>query len=226
VKLEQPALAQYVGNLLGAWRPHVFVDAHNGGSRPYNLCYQCSSHFDPAQEITLLCDQEIFPGIDAKLATEGFRSWYYSGGNEEAWRGGGSQARIGRNYGGFTNAVGILFESPGQGMEEGARSGYLGNLAVVEYAAENADKVMKLVEAARLETLSLGNEPRGDIAVQMEYAAEDYPVDYTIITGGGRNADPDEPVDTIEVTGAKLMKKPVATKTRPRPWAYVLPRDF
>jgi hypothetical protein len=61
--------------------------------------------------------------------------------------------------------------------------------------------------------------------MQMEYAPEDYTVDYTIIEGGGRNAPPDAPVDTIEVTGAQLLKKPVATKLRPRPWAYLLPRD-
>ncbi len=50
------------------------------------------------------------------------------------------------------------------------------------------------------------------------------PVSYTLIQGGGRN-NPDAPRDTIEVTGARLMKKPVATKLRPRPWAYLLPRD-
>jgi hypothetical protein len=225
VKLEQPALAHYVSDLMGAWRPHMFVDSHNGGSRPYNLCYQCPSHFDPAQELTLVCDQEIFPSIDAKLGEEGLRSWYYSGGNEEQWRVGGFQARIGRNYGGFTNAIGILFEAPGQDPETGARAGYLGNLAVVEYAALNAEKVMKLVDDARMETVALGAEPRGEIAVQMEYAAEDYLVDYTVITGGGRFAAPDTPVDTVDVMGGKLMKKPVATKTRPRPWAYLLPRD-
>jgi hypothetical protein len=59
----------------------------------------------------------------------------------------------------------------------------------------------------------------------MEYVPEEYPVDYTIITGGGRFDEPGTPVDTIEVTGAQLLKKPVATKTRPRPWAYLLPRD-
>jgi hypothetical protein len=225
VKLEQPALANYVTNLMGAWRPHMFVDSHNGGSRPYNLCYQCPSHVDPAQELTLVCDQELFPAINEKLATEGLRSWYYSGGNEESWRVGGNQARIGRNYGGFINSIGILFEAPGQEAEVGARAGYLGNLAVMEYAAMNADKVMKLVADARMETLAMGAEPRGEIAVQMEYAPEDYTVDYTVITGGGRNAAPDTPVDTVEVTGAQLIKKPVATKTRPRPWAYVLPRD-
>lgn len=225
VKLEQPALANYVTNLMGAWRPHMFVDSHNGGSRPYNLCYQCPSHYDPAQELTLVCDQEIFPAIDDKLGAEGLRSWYYSGGDEEAWRVGGNQARIGRNYGGFVNSVGILFEAPGQDAETGARAGYLGNLAVVEYAAENSQSLMALVDDARRETIAMGAEPRGDIAVEMEYGPEDYLVDYTVITGGGRFSDPDTPVDTVEVTGAQLLKKPIATKTRPRPWAYLLPRD-
>ncbi len=224
VKLEQPSLAAYVSNIMAEWRPHMFVDSHNGGSRPYNLCYQCPSHFDPARELTQLCDQEIFPAIDAKLATEGLRSWYYSGGDEEAWRVGGNQARIGRNYGGFINSIGILFEAPGQAPEEGARAGYLGNLAVLEYAVEHQDKVLALVDGARRETMAVGAEPRGEVAVQMEYAPEDYLVDYTIITGG-RRSEPDTPVDTIEVTGAQLLKKPVATKTRARPWAYLLPQD-
>ncbi len=224
VKLEQPAIANYIGNLINEWRPHLFIDGHNGGSRPYNLNYQCPSHFDPMREITLLCDEQIFPAIDAKLATEGFRSWYYTGGDEEEWRTGGSQARIGRNYGGFVNSVGMLFEAPSQELEEGARAGYLGYLAVVEYAAESSERLMGVVERARLETIAMGAEPRGDIAVEMEYAAEEYTVDYTIIRGGGRN-DPDGPIDTVEVTGARLMKRPVATKLRARPWAYLLPRD-
>jgi len=225
VKIEQPTLANYVTNLLGEWRPHMFVDSHNGGSRPYNLCYQCASHYDPAREITLLCDNEIFPSIDALMESEGMRSWYYSGGDEESWRVGGDQARIGRNYGGFINSVGILFEAPGQEAEKGARAGYLGNLAVVEYAVNNSAKLMKVVADARAETIALGAEPRGEIAVQMEYGPEDYTVDYTIITGGGRGAAANAPVDTVEVTGAQLMKKPIPTQTRARPFAYILPRD-
>ena len=223
VKLEQPAIANYVGNVINEWRPHLFIDGHNGGSRPYNLNYQCPSHFDPMRELTLICDEEIFPAIDAKLASEGFRAWYYTSGDEEEWRTGGFQARIGRNYGGFINSVGMLFEAPSQALEEGARAGYLGYLTVVEYAVENADRLMGLVERARLETIAMGAEPRGEIAVEMEYAAEEYPVSYTIVRGGGN--DSDGVVDTIQVTGARLMKRPVATKLRRRPWAYVLPRD-
>ena len=70
----------------------------------------------------------------------------------------------------------------------------------------------------------MGAAPSGQIAVEMEYAAEDEPVDYLLAEGGGPD-EPGMPVDTIEVSGARLMKKPVATRLRDRPWAYVLPRD-
>jgi hypothetical protein len=225
VKLEHPSIQSYVKNLIGAWRPHLFIDGHNGGSRPYNLNYQCTSHYDSAIELTLICDDEIFPAIDAKLESEGMKSWYYTGGNEEEWRTGGSQVRIGRNYGGMVNSVGILFEAPQQTLETGARAGYLGYFAVAEYAAQNAGHLLSTVQAARAETIAMGSVPYGQIAVEMEYAAEDYPVDYELVTGGRFNDPPNTPVDTIQVTGARLMKKPVATKLRDRPWAYLLPRD-
>ena len=225
VKLEHPSIANYVKNLIGAWRPHLFIDGHNGGARPYNLNYQCTSHYDSMLELTLLCDDEIFPAINAKLETEGMRSWYYTGGDEDEWRTGGSQIRIGRNYGGLVNSVGMLFEAPSQDLQTGARAGYLGYLTVVEFVVDNADRLIDLVNRARAETIAMGATPYGDVAVEMEYAAEDYPVSYDLVRGGGRNAPPGTPVDTIHVTGARLMKKPVATKLRPRPWAYVLPRD-
>jgi len=225
VKLEHPSIQNYVKNLIGAWRPHLFIDGHNGGSRPYNLNYQCTSHYDSAIELTLICDDEVFPAIDAKLESEGMKSWYYTGGNEEEWRTGGSQVRIGRNYGGMVNSVGILFEAPRQTLETGARAGYLGYFAVAEYAAQNAGRLLSTVQAARAETIAMGSAPYGQIAVEMEYTAEDYLVDYEIVTGGGFNDPPNTPVDTIQVTGARLLKKPVATKLRDRPWAYLLPRD-
>ncbi len=225
VKLEHPTIQSYVQNLIGEWRPHLFIDGHNGGARPYNLNYQCTSHYDAAIELTLLCDDEIFPAIDAKLEGEDMLSWYYQRGTEEQWNTGGSQVRIGRNYGGIVNSVAILFEAPRQELEVGARAGYLGYLAVAEWAVANADHLVGTVEAARAETIAMGAEPRGQIAVEMEYGAEDYPVDYLLVRGGGFNDPPDMAIDTIEVTGARLMKKPVAVTLRDRPWAYTLPRD-
>lgn len=227
VKLEDPSIAGLVDNIVSEWTPHVFVDGHNGGSRPYNLNYQCPSHYDVMRELTLICDQEIFPAVDTKLESEGYRAWYYTGGDEREWRVGGYQARIGRNYIGFVNGIGILFEAPSQNQEQGARAGYLGYLTVLEFTARNASRVMGIVERSRSETVAMGSEPRGELAVQMDYEAEEYLVDYLLVQGiarrGGGGGTPSE--DTVEVTGARLMKKPVATRLRPRPWAYLLPRD-
>jgi dipeptidyl-peptidase-4 len=222
VKLEDPSIAGLVANVIAPWRPHILVDGHNGGSRPYNVNYQCPSHYDVMAELTLICDREIFPAIDAKLATEGYRGWYYTFGDEREWTVGGFQARIGRNYLGFVNSIGILFEAPAQNQERGARAGYLAYLTVLEFAAQNAQRVMDLTKRANTETVAMGAGPSGEVAVTMEYGAEDYAVDYLLVTGGGQGGARE---DTVEVTGARLMKKPVATRFRPRPWAYVLPRD-
>ena len=222
MKLEQPSLRKFVKNIIHTWHPHLYIDGHNGGSRPYHICYQAPSHASPDQRITLLADQKIFPFIEEKMQENGYKTWYYTGGNEERWRTGGFDPRIGRNYGGFINTVGILFESPwslGRGentspenLELGVRSGLVAYKAVLQYAQANAQELMMVVERARRETIEMGEQATGDIPVEMEYAPEDYKVDYEIIRDN----------EVIQVTGAELIKKPVILKTRPRPYAYIL----
>ncbi len=220
MKLEQPAVTNWVRNVFQEWNPHVFVDGHNGGQFPYNLLYQCPGHADPDQGITQLCDDEIFPGVDARLAAEGFESFFWSSGNEERWSGGQTDARISRNYAGFVNSIGILFESPGwQEMEDGVEAGILGYLSVVEYVRDNPERVMETVNRARREAVLLGSEARGDVVVQMDVEPEDELVTYFIGEGEGEDR------ERREVRDAPIYKKPVATLTRPRPYAYVLPRD-
>lgn len=229
VKLEHPSIQGYSEHLIGGFRPHLFVDGHNGGSYPYNLNYQCTSAFDPARSLTALCDDGIFPAIDARLETEGYRSYFYARGNEEEWSTGGWQARIGRNYGGFANSVAILFEAPTQSLGVGARAGYLGYLEVMAWSARNADELMETVREARVESIRMGQNPGTRVAVQQEYEAEDEPATYDIPVGS-----PDEiraalragqAPEVETVTDGRLMKKPVATALRDRPYAYLLPRD-
>lgn len=220
VKREQPSLANYALNVINRWMPHVFVDGHNGGAFPYQLTYQCPSHAEPDQRITQLCDREIFPAIERRLQAVGMKSWYYANGTRTRWNGGGYDARIGRNYGGFANIVGILFESPpGVPMAVGVEAGVLGFKAVVEYTRDNAAKVMDLVHTARRETVEMGQQARGDVVVEMRYGPQPYQVRYEIgVTEGGERR-------AVSVTSDSLMTLPIATKTRPRPYAYILPRD-
>ena len=220
IKLEHPEIASYVGNLINGWHPHVYVDGHNGGSFPYNINYQCPSSASPDQRITLMCDEEIFPFVDERMHESGFKSWYYTGGTRTRWNTGGFQARIGRNYGGFANTIGILFESPGgQGLEHGVRSGLVAFKAVLEYVRDNAEDVMTTVNRARRETLAMGLAAEGEVAVDMRYGPEDRRVTYEVRIGRGDTA------RVIEVESDSLMKKPIPLRTRPRPYAYILPRD-
>jgi dipeptidyl-peptidase-4 len=219
MKLEQPEIASFVQNILLKWMPYLSIDGHNGGSFPYNLNYQCASHNAPDPSITRLCDTQIFPAVNRKLETEKYRAWYYQRGNAEQWNVGGSEPRISRNYAAFANSVGILFESPGQPMETGVKSGLLGYKAVAEWAQANRQTLVETVNRARRDTILKGEKPGDSVPLAVRYEAEDKPVDYLIGEGQGENR------KIVEVKGAKLMKKPVTTLERPRPFAYVLPRD-
>ena len=126
MKLEHPEVRAYVQNILIAWDPQIFVDGHDGGSFPYNLHYQCPSHAGSDPRLTHLCDDRIFPAVEAKLGAEGYRAWYYQAGTRTRWDVGEPDPRIGRNYGGLANQVGILFESPPtQDRADAVRSGVL-----------------------------------------------------------------------------------------------------
>lgn len=220
IKREQPALANYALNVINRWAPHLFVDGHNGGRYPYNLTYQCPSHADPDPRITALCDEEIFPAIDRRLEAAGFRSWYYASGTRTRWNGGGYDARIGRNYGGFANTIGILFESPPQQeMAPAVEAGVLGFKAVLEYVRDQAPRVMETVARARRETVEMGMRAEGEVTVEMRYAPQPRRVTYDIpVQAEGE-------LTSETVVSDSLMTLPVATKTRPRPYAYILPRD-
>jgi len=216
VKLEHPEIAGYIGNLVNRWQPHAFVDGHNGGATPYNLNYQCPSNAAPDQRITEMCDFGIFPFIDRALAAEGMKSWYYAGGTETRWNTGGAEARIGRNYGGLVNSIGILFEAPGgQNLATGARAGYLGYKAVLDFVQQNSTQVLDLIQTARMETIAWGLAAEGQIPVTMRYGPEDRTVQYELVRNG----------QIVQVTSDSLIKKPIPIQMRDRPYAYILPRE-
>jgi len=220
MKLEQPEIRGYVQNVLLAWRPHLFIDGHNGGAFPYNINYQCPSHPGGDLRITALCDERIFPSVDHALEAEGYLSWYYQAGSPTRWTVGGTDPRIGRNYGGLANMVGILFESPGgQSMADGVRSGVLAYEAVVDWARANPELLMRTVSDAIEETIVQGSAPSGEIPIEVVYAPEDYSVEYLIAVGTGDQR------EVLRVESDSLMKRPVATLSRPRPWAYLVPPE-
>jgi hypothetical protein len=220
MKLEHATLVALVRNIHGKWHPHVVVDGHNGGALPYNICYQAASNASADPALTRLCDKRIFPFVDAELKQQEFKSFFYARGNRTQWTTGGHQARISRNYVGLTNSVGILFESPAkQPLETGVRSGVIAYKAILKYTRANADDVMTLVNRTRRETAEMGERAVDRVMVKMKYEAEDETVRYEIEEGEGAEK------RYVTIADGKLFKKPVVTASRPRPYAYLLPRE-
>ena len=221
MKLTQPEIVQYLGNLVQQWRPHLVVDGHNGGARPYNLTYQCGGAAGGDQRLTLICDQEIFPAIDRRVEAGGYLSWYYGRDQDrERWTGLVEHPRMGHNYGPMANIISILFEAPGgQNLGTGAAAGVYGHLAVLEFVQQNARRIVELVEDARAETVRIGKAAEGQIPVTQRFVAADYRVNYKIVETV------DEEQRIVDVTDAEILIKPEATLLRDRPWAYILPRQ-
>ncbi|HSR42559.1 MAG TPA: hypothetical protein VLL48_10315, partial [Longimicrobiales bacterium] len=99
--------------------------------------------------------------------------------------------------------------------------GYLGYLAVAEYAAEQPGRLMETVATARRETVLMGMRAEGEVVVEMEYGAEPEPVTYKIADRSGENEEP----EIVTITDGRLMKRPVPLRTRARPYAYILPTE-
>jgi len=232
VKREQAALKNY-GLLINDWAPHLLVDGHNGGAFPYHITYQCTTHPGADPELTEWCDFGIFPAIDERVEAAGYKSWYYSRGNENEWNGGGSEVRIGRNYNGLVNTVGILFESPGWQDDQAAAAdaGKLAYLDVMEHSADNADGLKELIRRTRVETIEAGMRAEGQVPVLVgnsDYEPQpNRTVTYEILDpeyeGDRDDADPFE--DVITVTNDRFMTKAVVRGYRDLPYAYILPRQ-
>ena len=221
--LEHPSMAAYVGNVINRWHPHLYVDGHDGGAvqyggaYPYSLLYQASATAGADPTLTELADREIFPLIEGNYEAQGFEAFYWARGDAERWYGGGSAPRMGRNYGGLANKVSILFEL-GEWHEKpvAVGTGILAFRSVLQYARDHGERLVSTVEEARRRTVELGVRAEGRIPVEETMEPGDFRVTYRI-------PDPDRSDVLLTVEDAEIVKKPVGTRFRDRPWAYLLP---
>ena len=221
--LEQPAMAAYIGNVINHWRPHLYVDGHDGGAvqyggaYPYSLLYQGPGLAGADPSLTELADREIFPLIDETYEAAGFEAFYWARGDEERWYGGGAAPRMGRNYGGLANTLSILFElAEWHEVPVAVETGILAYTAVLRYARDHGSRLTSVVEEARRSTVELGERAEGTIPVREQLEADDFTVTYRI-------PDPGDPDQLLTVADAEIVKRPVGTVFRDRPYAYLLP---
>lgn len=218
IKLEQPEIANVVTNVYHQWYPHLIIDGHNGGARPYNINYVTTSNASVDQALMDLANNEIFQHVRVRNEEAGLKAFWYPGGNAEFWQGVPHYPRIGMTYASMINSIGITFESPAQTMEVGVRSGLISYKAVLEWAVANRQKMLDVVSNARRTTVEMGLTQDLEVMVDMEQVDHDFTVSYEI-------ADPNNQGQFITIPNGRLRTKPSVLASRPRPYAYILPRE-
>jgi len=218
IKLEQPEIANVVQHVYHQWYPHLIIDGHNGGARPYNMNYVTTSNASVDQALMDICNNDIFQHVRVRNEEAGLKAFWYPGGNAEFWQGVPHYPRIGMTYAAMINSIGITFESPAQTMEVGVKSGLISYKAVLEWAVANRQKMLDTVANARRKTIEMGLTQDLEVMVDMEQVDHDFTVSYEI-------PDPNNQGQFMTVSAGKLRTKPSVLKSRPRPYAYILPRE-
>jgi hypothetical protein len=223
--LDQPSMAAYVGQVINLWEPHLFVDGHDGGdvqyggAYPYHLLYQGPGLAGADPALAALADDVVFPHLNRGLEGAGYRGFYWSRGDAERWYVGGSAPRMGRNYGGLANKLSILFEvAAWSEFAGGVDVALVGLRGILTFARDEGDRLVATVNGARLETVALGAEARGRIPVQERMDPDPVRVTYEV-------AHPEREGELLRVEDAEILKSPVGTRFRDRPYAYVLPPE-
>jgi hypothetical protein len=234
--LDQPSMAAYVGNVINRWNPHLFVDGHDGGAVqyggafPYHLLYQGPGLAGADPTLGDLADHRVLPHVNTALVREGFQSFYWSRGDAERWLVGGAAPRMGRNYGGLSNKLSILFEvAEWPGMEVGVEVALHAYRSILTYARDHGDELVGTVQAARERTVALGREATGQVPVEERMEADSLRVTYQIVDPARvdpARVDPARPAREealLTVEDAPILRQAVGTRFRDRPWAYLLP---
>jgi hypothetical protein len=223
VKLESPE-ARALVRFLTAWDPHVTIDTHttNGSRHRYALTYapplNPSGHPAPIRFVR----DVMLPETSERLrARTGYDTFTYGNFNEDhtAWvtYPGAALPRLGLSYQGLRGQMSILSEAY-------AYASYRDRVLVtLEFlreilgcTARYRQRIMRIAERARRETVDAGLDPRPDDLVGLRHrlAAFDEPA----VVKGFAVDDPDSPRDHR----VAHMGRFEATLSVRRPHAYIL----
>jgi predicted deacylase len=215
--MQTAEISAVVEQVLTRWWPDVHMDAHNGGSAPYNLTYQATLDPSADSELVALANGPMFEAVKEHMASQDLKLFWYSGPRQNrdtgewAWGTTEPLVRKQHSYSGFQNVIALLFECPGPrgDLELQARSQREGQEGLLRYVAENGALIRSTVMEARRRTVE------GVVdQVYLGLEATDYPdtVEFFV-------RDPDRQGEYLQVEGTRrTLYRP--TGSRERAWAY------
>jgi dipeptidyl aminopeptidase/acylaminoacyl peptidase len=165
VKLESPEVRALV-RFFNQWDPAVFIDCHttNGSYHRYTLTYEGGGCPAGDPRVAGLLRDALLADAGRRLEKEtGFRSYYYGNfsADRSRWETVPPTPRYGIHYVALRNRIAVLSESYSYAPFKDrvlASRGFV--KAICEHAAENKDKLAKLLSDVRDDTTRAGRQPK------------------------------------------------------------------
>jgi dipeptidyl aminopeptidase/acylaminoacyl peptidase len=229
VKLETPEVRALV-RLLNKWDPAIVVDCHttNGSYHRYTLTYEGPGNPAGDGQLIAAVRDEMLPDVSRRLEKRsGYKSFYYGNFSKDRtqWRTVPSTPRYGIHYVGLRNRIAILSESYNYAPYKDrifATRDFV--RSILEYAAENKDKIRKLLTEARSATVRMGTEPKPADQIVLRHQAAPLPKEFNLLgfveeEKNGRRVATDKPKEyPLHYWGGTETTLSVR-----RPYAYLFP---
>ncbi len=230
IKLETPEVRSLV-RFLNRWDPAIVIDTHttNGSRHRYTITYDGTRHPAANEKLVAAVRDEILPDVTRRFeSSTNYKAFFYGNFSRDRtrWEPYPAEPRYGTQYVGLCGRVGILCESysyaPYRDRVLATRDFVR---ACLDHAAENKDKLRKLLADARPATRP-ASVPRGEsVAIAHKLAAAPDPV---MVLGfeekerDGRRVATDRPRDYK----LEHLARTEATVSVERPAAYLFPAQL
>lgn len=238
IKLESQEMRALVTQVMNEWTPDIHVDAHHGGAEPYTITWQGTLNPAADAELRAYPYQVIFPRVRAALQAKDYDGFDYSGprtvDGARAWGSTSLEARKHHVYTGLVNSIGILTETPRNGvrvMRDGTlkpipqeeryyhqvQGQFIMMSEILRVAAERKNEIRAVTNGARRRALEAGRKGGDPIVLQHEVVS--------------RGTEPVWMPNGEAPGGFELINVPVylqgrPTKTTTRPLGYILPASM
>lgn len=236
VELPETRVLRHTMNL---FRPHVFADAHEFSvatrwvekfgliqSYDFVMLYATNPNVPPA--LTQLARDVFRVNLVRDVERAGYTHfWYYTTSynmKDKRVSMGGTAPDIGRNFAGLQNALSFLIETRGVGIgrENYARrvhTHYVVMSSLLRTTAEQADQVLRVVQAARDEVVQRGRQPSLDDRISVTSRPRKSKQTLTMMNPNTAELAAVE-VDWNDTLAAETVL------SRRRPFAYLMPPSF
>ncbi|HEX5733152.1 MAG TPA: M14 family metallopeptidase [Blastocatellia bacterium] len=176
MKLESPEARGLIGGVFNRWDPHVVIDLHttNGSYHGYALTFSPSLNPNADRRIIAFAREKLLPDVSKTLRTKNKYETYFYGNfsdqqnpareldpnksaDPKAWATFDYRPRFGNNYVGLRNRIAILSEAYSY-IDFRKRVDVTDKFvrAVLQYVADNAEKVIKVIRDADAHAIAAG----------------------------------------------------------------------